>query len=505
MFQIKLKLSFIAKLLTCIFLSFFFFKGRLGSDDLEVFNFIFNYFYSENNLSNYIEAIKTQSSEKIFYNSSQEHSYFTFYHRFVWVLQTYLITSLIREFSIFSFDVHFFSQYFSGFILSLYTWISFFLCQNFFKKNTTKIDSYFLTISIFFGTGLICFFSGAFIESLIILLLILRVTQNIKYKYFLDFLIIFIKPFYFLLVCGLAFGENKILNCKNFRILSINLKYLKKALLYIFIQLFVFLFIRYILFDAPSYKNYLTGFFGRELNYYIYLNQLFDFTLSFGSGLLFSLSIFIILIVYGWQGYHSSIKIFFSILLIFFLCLFDQHHGQAPGGRYFLPTLFIFMKEIIFGFIYFKRNIYIMGFMFVITILNLPSIEYRNFNLFQYTNQSLIKGLPAESNDYTRNFPLRDFKFNHIIFANNIILKKIRGIDKSSVSNLEFNNKDVYPMTPIMRIFYLKNYKVDKYDNKLILMLKNYISLLVIIYSFIVFTLLFFYLFFFYKIITKNK
>ena len=146
-----------------------------------------------------------------------------------------------------------------------------------------------------------------------------------------------------------------------------------------------------------------------------------------------------------------------------------------------------------------------MGFMFVITILNLPSIEYRNFNLFQYTNQSLIKGLPAESNDYTRNFPLRDFKFNHIIFANNIILKKIRGIDKSSISNLEFNNKDIYPMTPIMRIFYLKNYKVDKYDNKLILMLKNYISLLVIIYSFIVFTLLFFYLFFFYKIITKNK
>ena len=505
MFLIQLKLSIITKLLVCIFFSFFFFKGRLGSDDLEVFNFIFNYFYSDNNLSNYIEAIKTQSSEKTFYNSSQEHSYFTFYHRFVWVAQTYLITSLITGFGIFSFDVHFFSQYFSGFILSFYTCVSFFLCQNFFTKNTTKINSYFLTISIFFGTGLIVFFSGAFIESLIILLLILRVTQNNKYKYFLDFLIIFIKPFYFLLVCGLVFSDNKILNTKKFKILSINFKYFNKALLYIFIQLFLFLFIRYILFDAPSYTNYLTLFFGRELNYHIYLNQLFDFAFSFGSGLLFSVPVFIILIIYGWQGYESSCKIFFSTLLIFFLCLFDQHHGQASGGRYFLPTLFIFMKEMIFGFIYFKRNIYIMGCIFVITILNLPSIEYRNFNLFQYINQSQIKAKPAESNYDTRNFPLRDYRFNHIVFANNIVLKKIKGDDTIYIDDLKFNTKDVYPMTPIMRIFYLKNYKIDKYDNKLILILKNYSSLLVIIYTFIVLIFLFFYLFFFYKIIINNK
>jgi len=190
MYKIKFKLSIIWKLFVCISLSLFFFKGRLGSDDLEVFNFIFNYFQSGNSLPNYIESLRTESEQKIFYNSSQEHSYHTFYHRFVWVIQTYLITSLINKLSFFSFDVYFFSQYFSGFILSFYTCVSFFLCQNFFSKKTTQAQSYFLAISIFLGSGLICFFSGAFIESLIILLLILRVIQNNKYIYFLDFLII---------------------------------------------------------------------------------------------------------------------------------------------------------------------------------------------------------------------------------------------------------------------------------------------------------------------------
>jgi hypothetical protein len=503
MIQIKLKLPLIYKLLACIFCSFFFFKGRLGSDDLEVFNFIFNYFHSDNSLSSYIESIKTESSQKIFYNSIQEHSYFTFYHRFVWVVQTYLITSFIKIFSIFSFDVYFFSQYFSGFILSFYTCVSFFLCQNFFNKKTTKINSYFLTISIFFGSGLICFFTGAFIECLVILLLILRVTQNNKYKYFLDFLIIFIKPFYFLLVCGLVFSENKIFNSKKFKTLSINFENLKIVLLYIFGLLSLFLFIRYILFDAPSYTNYLTNFFGRELNYYIYLNQLFDFIFSFGSGLFFSLPIIIILIIYGWQGYESLSKMFFSVVLIFFLSLFNQHHGQAVGGRFFLPTLFIFMKEFLSGFLFLKKKIYVLAFIAVITILNLPSIEYRNFNLFQYINQSQIKAKPAESNYDTWNFPLRDFRFNHLVFANNIILKKIKSIDTIYIRDLKFNTEDVYPMTPIKRISYLNKYKIDKYDNKLILLLKSYSNYLVGIYYFFILIFLSLYLFFFFKIISK--
>jgi hypothetical protein len=421
------------------------------------------------------------------------------------VIQTYLITSFIKTFSIFRFDVYFFSQYFSGFILSFYTCVSFFLCQNFFNKKTTKIVSYFLAISIFFGSGLICFFTGAFIESLIILLLILRVTQNNKYKYFLDFLIIFIKPFYFLLVCGLVFGENKIFNSKNFKTLSINFENIKIVLLYIFGLLSLFLFIRYILFDAPSYTNYLTNFFGSELNYYTYLNQLFDFIFSFGSGLFFSLSIFIILIIYGWQGYQSFSKIFFSVLLVIFLSLFDQHHGQAVGGRYFLPAIFIFMKEILFGFLFLKNKIYIVAFIFVITISNLPSIEYRNFNLFQYINQSQIKAKPAESNYDTWIFPLRDFRFNHTVFANNIILKKIKDVDIIYIGDLKFNTKDVYPMTPIMRIYYLKYYKIDKYDNKLILMLKNYSNFLIGIYSSFVLIFLSFYFYFGFKIISKKK
>jgi hypothetical protein len=321
----------------------------------------------------------------------------------------------------------------------------------------------------------------------------------------LDFLIVFIKPFYFLLVCGLVFGENKIFNGKNFKLLSINFANLKITLFYIFSQLTLFLFIRYILFDSPSYKNYLTNFLGRELNYQMYLNQLFDFMFSFGSGLFFSLPIFIILIIYGWQGYQSISKMFFSILLILFLSLFDQHHGQAVGGRYFLPTLFIFMKEILSGFLYLKKNIYAVAFIAAITILNLPSIEYRNFNLFQYTNQSLIKARPAEGNYYTWNFPLRDFGFNHIIFANNIVLKKIAGIDKIYLSNYKFNDEDVYPMTSIMRIFHLNKHKINIYDNKLLKILKNYSNFLIGIYFLFVLITLSIYLYFSFKIICKKK
>jgi hypothetical protein len=150
-----------------------------------------------------------------------------------------------------------------------------------------------------------------------------------------------------------------------------------------------------------------------------------------------------------------------------------------------------------------KKKIYVLAFIAVITILNLPSIEYRNFNLFQYINQSQIKAKPAESNYDTWNFPLRDFRFNHLVFANNIILKKIKSIDTIYIRDLKFNTEDVYPMTPIKRISYLNKYKIDKYDNKLILLLKSYSNYLVGIYYFFILIFLSLYLFFFFKIISK--
>jgi hypothetical protein len=72
------------------------------------------------------------------------------------------------------------------------------------------------------------------------------------------------------------------------------------------------------------------------------------------------------------------------------------------------------------------------------------------------------------------------------VFANNIVLKKIKGDDTIYIDDLKFNTKDVYPMTPIMRISYLNKYKIDKYDNNSILLLKSYSNYLVGIYYFVI-------------------
>jgi hypothetical protein len=91
------------------------------------------------------------------------------------------------------------------------------------------------------------------------------------------------------------------------------------------------------------------------------------------------------------------------------------------------------------------------------------------------------------------------------VFANNIILKKIKGVDTIYIGSLKFNTEDVYPMTPIKRISYLNKYKIDKYDNKLILILKKYSNFLVSIYSLFVLIFLSFYLYFSSKIISKKQ
>ena len=81
--------------LIIIFISFLFFRGRLGSDDIEVYNFV-KYFISSElsfkdfiiNLDFYID--KTSEDEDI-----QVFGYNTWSHRFIWVFQTYIITKLV--------------------------------------------------------------------------------------------------------------------------------------------------------------------------------------------------------------------------------------------------------------------------------------------------------------------------------------------------------------------------------------------------------------------------
>ena len=150
------------------FFSLFFFRGRLGSDDLEVYNFVlafknsplnfvdFIYFLKENHVSSFFNS-------EIFLDNSQLPSFKTWNQRFMWVFQTYFIIYLVNFLPIKIETVNFLSMYFSGLVISFYACLSFYLSYFFFKKKFLNYEAFFLTIIIYFGTGLIAFFSGAFI------------------------------------------------------------------------------------------------------------------------------------------------------------------------------------------------------------------------------------------------------------------------------------------------------------------------------------------------------
>ena len=117
----KLDLKFLYFLLIILILFLFFFE-RLGSDDIEVFNFVKHFIISDlslkdflTNLHLYIENVSEKDGIQLF-NSN------TWNHRFVWIFQTYLVTKTIYAFNLFwDFDKIFVAQYFSGYILTIYS------------------------------------------------------------------------------------------------------------------------------------------------------------------------------------------------------------------------------------------------------------------------------------------------------------------------------------------------------------------------------------------------
>ena len=173
--------------LIIIFISFLFFRGRLGSDDIEVYNFVKYFISSELSLKDFIINLdfyidKTSEDEDI-----QVFGYNTWSHRFIWVFQTYIITKLVYILNFFwDFDKIFFSQYFAGYVLTFYSFLSYLLVYLHLRKYNNFYYSFLLSSIIFFGTGLISFFTGSYIESLILLLFVLRViSQELKKKNFI--------------------------------------------------------------------------------------------------------------------------------------------------------------------------------------------------------------------------------------------------------------------------------------------------------------------------------
>jgi hypothetical protein len=484
------------------FFSLFFFRGRLGSDDLEVFNFVLAFKNSPLTFVDFIYFLKenytsTTLNSEFFFDNNQLPNYKTWNQRFIWVFQTYLITTLVDLLPFKIETLKFLSMYFSGLIISFYTCLSFYLSYYFFRKMISNFESFFLTIIIFFGTGVIAFFSGAYIESLIILLIVARFNiENKKINFFLiDLIVLLIKPYYFLILLPLYL--------KNL---------LKKNILDKFLfpfVLFVFIFsIRQLpLFKVPLSHYIKYEYVNFSLDSFKILNNLFDQYFSFGVGIFITSFIPIILIIFGFKKNETIYKIIFFFIFTLFLSFFEGNHGQAPGGRYILPAFFIFLEEFAVGFKKIKKKyFFILCFFFIFTFFNLPTLEYRNFSLPHYKTNSVMLGKAAiieEKNgfivkDTLFDYPVKSLFFNHTIFANKVLFAKINDIPTIDFGKITINTSAVYPMTGPARILYVLENKSTVFIKQIpLFLIKSQVMIKFFYYLTVLLFLLFFFISFF--------
>lgn len=494
-----------------LILSFFFFRGRIGSDDLEVFNFVFNFKNFQGNIFDFLSELKNSKSIILYSDDLQKHSYYTWHHRFIWIIQTYIIYSLVDFFNLF-FQIKsiFFHKYFSGFILTFYSVLSFFLCiKYYYNKNLNLIFCFLLCVFIFFSTGLITFFTGQYIESLVVLLIVCRIyTKNITLIFFLDFVLILIKPFYFIIVFFLRikdFNSNKIFNKTNYQIAII-----------ILILLFLLLLFRILITDSQNNLNYISSQ-NPNFSLFDYFKNFIAFYFSHGGGIFFTLLPLVILIYFGREK-KTKFKVLSIIFISFFLSIYNGSHGSVSGGRYSLPFFIIFLDEYFNAFkIIINRNRLILILISILTFFNLPALEYRNFIVSEYQNKTIISKTPLgpvqQKNVDNKikfllyNWPIYNIKFNNIVFSNLVLYSKLLNnkyvqLNEEIIIETDF----IFPQTGIARLIYLNNQKIDSgyifvnyFSNKFIIFFK-------LIYYFTIILFLSFYFFAIFKSLKiKNK
>ena len=487
--------------LSVIFVSFLLFRGRLGSDDIEVYSFVEHFISSNLSLKEYLLNI-SKFKEYNLEQNIQGLSTTTWSHRFVWIVQTFIITKVIYFFNIFfNFDKLFISQYFSGYILTLYSCLAYLFVFLYLNKKNSLYYSFLLSSIIFFGTGLISFFTGAYIESLILLLFVLReISENPKKKFFLDSLIILIKPYYFVYIVFLYFYDDKKL-FKNIKL------FLLLLLIYFAIKSLI---------NSVSTVDNISIFlsFNPDFDFQFILKNLFNFYFSFGVGVFFTSTIIIILLIFGFLK-----KTFFKLIGLFFLSIFlsmwEGFHGYAPGGRFFLPIIVTFLPEINLGFNQIIKRISQLKFnvlfkiILILLLLNLPVLEYRNTNLTSYLNSSVYKNnnpnfVVVENNSVKLlNTPIQSIFYNHVVFSNRVVFNKLFDMEKFYINGLEVKLNSVYPMTGIARLIFISNKNIDVYGYR-IKEFSHSIKVLLIIFYF-AFVLIFLWFTFYCYLNIKKK
>ena len=213
------------------------------------------------------------------------------------------------------------------------------------------------------------------------------------------------------------------------------------------------------------------------------------------------------LIIIGFQR-SSLIKILFIFLFIIFISTLPFWHGQGPGGRYLISSLFIFLPEFVNAIKILRKNKFLLKFLITIillTLLHLPALEFRNTNIVNYEKSVVYKKNVSEpAKDIgLDSFPYRNLLFQNAIFANLILYYKIHGKDNHVVflENINFKIRDVYPMTGLQRFIFIVKNKIDYFPKNYFFYLSKYIILLEIIY----YSLFLIFIFFLIKALFKAR
>jgi len=472
--MLKKKIEFFLSFFLIFILTFVFFRGRLGSDDLQAFDFAYNFVNNNINFIDYIGQNQVLA------------------HRAVWIIQNIIIIYFLKIFSLFlNFDILFFSKYFCGWIISFYSTFSIYLCFRYFKKNFIDNNVAFIVCSgIFFGSSFLSYLTGSYIESLVIFLILLRFNVNNRYYILIiDCFLILIKPYYFLIVLPLIILEKNFLKNKIFHFIT---------LLSLFALFKISTYSGFIPFVSALPFNFDLDFIIKNIIYIIF---------SPGFGIIFTSTVPLFLIIIGFQR-SSLIKILFIFLFIIFISTLPFWHGQGPGGRYLISSLFIFLPEFVNAIKILRKNKFLLKFLITIillTLLHLPALEFRNTNIVNYEKSVVYKKNvlePAKDTDLD-SFPYRNLLFQNAIFANLILYYKIHGKDNHVVflENINFKIRDVYPMTGLQRFIFIVKNKIDYFPKNYFFYLSKYIKLL----EFIYYSLFLIFIFFLIKALFKVR
>jgi hypothetical protein len=470
----KKKIKSFLNFIFIFFLAFIFFRGRLGSDDLQAFDAAYNFVNNNLNFANITIQDQWQWS-----------------HRSIWIIQNIIIIYFFKILNFFlNFDLMYFSKYFSGWIISFYSIFSIYLCFTYFKKKSINSNiSLVICFGIFFGSSFSSYLTGSYIESLVIFLILLRFNINNQYyKLIIDCLITLIKSYYFLIILPLIILE------KN---------HLKNKIYYFFSLLILFGFFK--IFTFVGSVNFVQTLpFNFNLKFIII--NLIDIIFSPGFGVIFTSTIPFLLILVGFQK-STLVKLFFILLFIIFISSLPFWHGQAPGGRYLISTLFIFLPEFVKAITILKKNKFLPKFLTVVvllTIFHLPALEFRNTNIVNFENSVVSKKVVSEpaSDKDLNSFPHHDLLFHNAIFANLILYHKIFDNNKSVFfKNRSFQIRDAYPMTGLQRLIFIKKNKYEYFSKIELNYLFQYILLLELLYYFLLITFLIFFVRAFLKVV----